>query len=130
MAITAKLPPGSAHSRLVASIREVNKIFAEDPALARVFTARWPSGPVGVVSAAEEPPRALDWAGREFASGLAAGEFQSDRSPDDLAQIYAGIVNTFHSLALSKYSAITLEEVPDLVDRHFLQTLKPEREIE
>ena len=126
MVVAEQLPAGSAHSRLVAIVREGNRIFAEDLALARVFTDRLASvGPVGV-AAADERPRAIEWAAREFARGLESGEFQSDRSPEDLARIYAGILNAFNSMALNDLPVITFDDVPDLVDRHFLQTLRPE----
>ncbi len=124
MPAAESLPDGTARERLVGIVREGNKIFGKDLPLARVVTDRLASvGPVGVPSA-DGRPEAVDWVAREFARGLETGEFESERSADELARLYTGIVNAFRNLALNEDPVITFDEVPDLVDQHFLRNLR------
>ena len=127
MPAAESLPEGSASERLVGIVREGNRIFSKDLALARVVTDRLASiGPVGV-PASDGRPEAVDWVANEFARGLETGEFESDRSPSELARLFTGILNAFRNLALTEHPVITFDEVPELIDQHFLRNLRVER---
>ena len=100
------------------------EIARRDPDLARVVVQQMPALGTSHRAAAEAAiAPGLGLLADAIATGVASGEFRSDHAPAVLARLFLAALSSFELEALGPDSAVELDHVVDLVDRHFLSGL-------
>jgi len=116
--------PRSARERLLAIARLDVEIARKDPDLSLVVVQQMPAllashGEAVVASIAP----GLELLTQLMAEGLADGEFSSDLGPEVLARLFLTSLSAFETEALMPDPIVTLDDVVDLVDVHFITGL-------
>jgi len=120
------IPEGTANNRLLEIARVDIEIARKDPDLARVVVQQMPA----LAGADRDATWAAVQAGvdlleSEFSVGLKSGEFKSGHSARTLARLFLGTLSGFELEALQPDATISLDDVIDLLAKHFLAGLKP-----
>lgn len=121
-------PSGAAtpRQRLLEIVRIDTEIARKDPDLARVVVQHTQALGVSHREAvAEAVAPAVDLLTDVIGAGIAVGELVSDVAPATLARLFLGVVSAFELEALAGSGDLTLDDVVELVDRHFIAGLQP-----
>ena len=116
--------PGTARERLLAIAALDVEVARKDPDLARVVVQQT-SALAGVhrVAVDEAIAPGLDLLTAAIRAGLESGEFSSPHDAPTLARLFLGVLSSFELEALTASAVVELDDVVDLVDRHFVQGL-------
>lgn len=112
----------SARERLLAIAALDVEIARKDPDLARVVVQQMSalgSSHRAAVEAAVAP--GLTLLADAFVDGLESGEFASTHEAPTLARLFLGALSSFELEALAPDPAVTLDDVVDLIDLHFIR---------
>ena len=101
-------------------------IARKDEDLARVVINQMPAlfGAHRISADAAIAP-GIDAISRVISAGVAAGEFVAEFDPATLSRLLLASLSAFEQEALSDTRTIGLDDVVDLVDRHFVVGLLP-----
>ena len=101
------------------------EIATKDPDLARIVVQQTPAltGADGE-ALNDSVAAALDLAAAVIGEGLATGEFEATQPPHTLARLFFGALNSLELEALVPHATIRLDEVEQLIDRHFIAGLE------
>ena len=99
-------------------------IARKDPDLARVVVQQMPALLASHHTEVFDTIGAgLELLAAVFRDGQTAGEFASPHSPEVLARLFLAALSAFETEALMVDPIITLDDVVDMVDRHFIAGL-------
>ena len=100
------------------------ELARKDPDLARVVVQHTPAlTGANSEAVAEAVAAGLEVVAGVIAGGLASGEFQSSLAAETLARLFFGALNALEHEALLPGATIELDQVEQLIDRHFLAGL-------